>query len=210
MAERESSMRSRGLFHQLYGAPLGTTLRFNAAQYRELEQRIRDAEAERAKQLRVKEDLAQHSVDLLEQQVMLKASVATSRDDLAHAKRLQAEAQQTLEKVDHDGPLSLEPRVPSLLDLAKKGVGLLPVVGTVYTGYQLGQYALDRAEASDVLEIETDAVDSIAEYQRTLHDKSRENAAAVVKAASELEAQQKVVRGLLATSTTLKINLDKL
>ncbi|MFK8017882.1 MAG: hypothetical protein AB8G17_20845 [Gammaproteobacteria bacterium] len=210
MAERESSMRSRGFFHEAYGVPLGTVMRFNAARYRELEQRIKDADTERAEQLRVEKDLAEQNARLLHQQVMLKASLATSRDDLAHAKRLRAEAELALEQVDYDGPMSMQPRIPSPLDMVKKAVGLIPVVGTAYTAYQFGQYGVDRFEASGALEIETAAVGSIGEYQRGLQEQSRANAAAVSKAASELEAQQKVTRGLLATSKDLKISLDKL
>lgn len=187
---------SKGLFHRVTGVPFGTMLRGNAGAYRHLENEMTLAAQRRTQQLRLQQDLDTQYQEIAEAQQVVMGQLERNHDDVAQAQLLQREAAQRLDQVDFDGPLSMRPRIPSAVDLLKKAVGLVPYVGTAYTAYQLADYGVQRVDAMQTLEIETQAVRDIQDHGEQLRSQLQQNRGEAERVRQQLEIQRNIVRGL--------------
>jgi hypothetical protein len=196
MSTSPDQIPKQGWFHYMFGTPLLPFIRGNSGAYHKLNQELTQIEKNRTEQLRLLPELEAQRQELSQAEIILKASLAQNKDDIAVAQQLKRQAEQHLNDVEFNSPLSTQPRVPTpgrLLDIA---IGRIPYVGTIYTGYQLEMYRRDRKEAIRIRDIETDAVRDIEEFGLGVQERLTQNLDASRKAAQELEAQRKLIEGL--------------
>lgn len=200
----------KGYFHQWTGVPFWTTLSGNRSAYLEINNQIESVKKNEVQQLRLQHPLENQHKELIETELVLRNGLKQNLDDVAQMKMLEKEAQETLKKVEFNSPFSTEPRIPTPTDLLKKGVGLIPWIGTAYTGYQVVDYKLKHDEATRVLETEKEAVSDIQKFGESIQEEFDKNRDLCIKVREKLEAQRKIVNGLQILQNELKEKQEKL
>ncbi|WP_347986001.1 hypothetical protein [Methylomonas sp. AM2-LC] len=209
MSVSEEEMK-KGFFHQYASVPFWTYISGNATEYKGLNQQLESVKKNESEQLRLQSSLEQQQNQLVSQQLLLQNSLKQNNDDVAHMQMLVKEAENNLKDVEFNSPFSMKPRIPTPVDLVKKGIGLIPYFGPIFTGYQVYNYNLQRKEATNLLNIEKQALTDINEFgsnTKTSLNTTLENFSLLQK---KLEANGKILKGLQQSQVDLKTKITKL
>lgn len=176
----------KGYFHQLTGAPFFTTLRGNATEYKALNQQLESAKKNEIEQLRLQSSIQNQHNELLTQQIVILDSLKQNNNDVAHMQMLVKQAEVNLKTVEFNSPLSLQPRIPTPTGLLQKFVGFVPVVGDVFSAYQLVNYKLQHNEAKYNLDIEKQALTDVSDFGKSTQQSFNTNTDNLLKVEKQI------------------------
>lgn len=210
MSMQSDDPDEKGFFHRATGVPFWPTITGNRSTYQSLDRQLELAENKKKQQMKIQRNLARQKQELALQKSVLEDEIIQSKEDISTAEIQRRNATEALEKVEFDGPFSMQPRTPGPKDLARKVLSFVPYVGTAATAYQVKTYYDDKAEAESNLEIENQAVLDIQEFSARKQDDLKQKNRVLNQVKQDLDAQIIIVNGLQTTTKNLQTQRDEL